>query len=242
MGGHCIWIDANSRGRYQILNQDKVAEVKLVPAEFVRGKYIQAMYYFSIYEDMMNKLRASKPGAEELKLQLKSEIDLHLIRLVKLLIHDQENIEHIVENIDNKLSLTLCNAVDKNDKFIPDLMKDNNEWLRLKFDSDSYYIDESDDSQVTDNVLYCIGCHKTLKHIILTRTTGREFKIKLNVAHHLYISEDDGLGRYKVQTNEGEVSKQFFVPAGYVENCHNILMELFNNFKKLQEESDVYSK
>ena len=105
MGGHCIWVDANSNGRYQILDQDLMSEVKLIPTDFVRGKYSHTKYYFSIYEDVKNKLHASKPGAaEEQKLQeLKSEIDLHLIRLVKLLIHDLENIEHIAETTDNKL-------------------------------------------------------------------------------------------------------------------------------------------
>ena len=41
MGGRCIWVDANSNGRY--LDQDH-AEVKLIPTDFVRGKYSQAMY------------------------------------------------------------------------------------------------------------------------------------------------------------------------------------------------------
>ncbi len=142
------------------------AEVKLIPTDFVRGKYSQAMYYFSICEDVKNKLHASKPGAEEQKLQdLKSEIDLHLIRLVKLLIHDIENIEHITETTDNKLNLTIRNIADNNDKFMHDLMKDDNEWLRLKFNSNSYYyFDETDCLQENDNVyvLYYTAFHKTL--------------------------------------------------------------------------------
>ncbi len=69
-----------------------------------------------------------------------------------------------------------------------------------------------------------------------------EFKFKTAAVHHLYISEDDGLGRYKVQTKEGEILQQFFVPAGYVERCHNICKELFDDFKVLQQESDVYSR
>jgi hypothetical protein len=95
-------VDANSNGRYQILDQDHAAEVKLIPTDFVRGKYSQAMYYFSICEDVKNKLHTSKSGAEEQKLQeLNSEIDSHLIRLVKLLIHDMANIEHITVTTDN---------------------------------------------------------------------------------------------------------------------------------------------
>ena len=117
---------------------------------------VNTEYYFSIYEDVKNKLHASKPGAaEEQKLQeLKSEIDLHLIRLVNLLIHDIANIEHITETTDNKLSLTIRNIVDNNDKFIPDLMKDDEEWLRLKFNSNSYYyFDEIDSLQENDNAI-----------------------------------------------------------------------------------------
>ena len=54
-------------------------------------------------KSLKNKLDASKPVADEQKLdELVSEIDLHLIRLVKLLIHDLENIEHITEITDNK--------------------------------------------------------------------------------------------------------------------------------------------
>ena len=217
IGAHCIWVDANSKGR---LDQDHAAEVKLVPTEFVREKYSQAMYYFSIFEDVKNKLGVDKPGsAEEQKLQeLKSEIDLHLIRLVKLLIHDMANIEHIAETTDNKLNLTIRNIVDNNNKFIPDLMKDDEEWLRLKFNSDSYYVDEIGGLQNNDNVSYYTAFHKTLKQVIFVRATGQEFKIKSNMVHRLYISEDDGLGRYKVQTNEGAISKQFFVPAGYAES------------------------
>ena len=215
IGGHCIWVDANSNGRY--LDQDHTAEVKLIPTDFVRGKYSQAMYYFSICEDVKNRLHASKPEAEgEQKLQ---EIDLHLIRLVKLLIHDIANIEHITETTDNKLNLTIRNIVDNNDKFILDLMKDDDEWLRLKFNSNSYYyFDETDCLQENDNVLYYMAFHKTLKHTIFMRAAGPEFKFKTAAVHHLYISEDDGLGRYKVQTKEGEILQQFFVPAGYVES------------------------
>jgi len=243
IGEHCIWVDANSNGRYQILDQDHAAEVKLIPTDFVRGKYSQAMYYFSICEDIKNKLHASKPGDEEQKLQeLKSEMELHLIRLVKLLIHDMANIEHITETTDNKLSLAISNIVDNNDKFVPDLMKDDEEWLHLKFNSNSYYFDETDRLQENDSALYYMAIHKTLKHAIFMRAAGPDFKSRTAAVHHLYISEDDGLGRYKVQTKEGEISKQFFVPADYVADRYNRFIGLFDDFKKLQGTSDVYSK
>jgi hypothetical protein len=47
-----------------------------------------------------------------------------------------------------------------------------------------------------------------LNHITFTRVTGSKFGT--TTAHHLYISKDDGLGRYKVQTNEDAISKQEF--------------------------------
>ena len=244
MGGHCIWVDANSNGRY--LDQDHAAEVKLIPTDFVRGKYSQAMYYFSICEDVKNKLHASKPGAaEEQKLQeLKSEVDLHLIRLVKLLIHDIANIEHMAETTDNKLNLIIRHIVDNNDKFIPELMKDDDdEWLHLKFNSSGYYYpDETGGLQDNDNELYHIAFHKTLKHVIFTRAAGPEFKFKTAAVHHLYISEDDSLGRYKAQTKEGKIIKQFFVPADYVADRYNRFVELYDDLKKLQAAPDVYSK
>ena len=231
IGGHCIWVDANSNGRY--LDQDHAVEVKLIPTDFVRGKYSQAMYYFSICEDVKNKLHARKPWAEEQELQ---EIDLHLIRLVTLLIHDIANIEHITETTDNKLNLTIRNIADNNDKFMHDLMKDDEEWLRLKFNGNSYYyFDEIEGLQANYNVLYYMAFHKTLKNVIFMRATGPEFEFKTTTVHHLYISEDDGLGRYKVQTKEGKILKQFFVPTEYVADRYNRFIGLFDNFKKLQE-------
>jgi hypothetical protein len=127
MGGHCIWVDANSRGRYLSSDQDQAAEPKFIPTEFVREKYSQVMYHSRLLEDINNNELSAppKPGsADEQKLQeLKSVIDLHLIRLVKLLIHDLANIEHFPEITDNKLNHTICNIADNsNDKFMPDLM------------------------------------------------------------------------------------------------------------------------
>jgi hypothetical protein len=159
MRSHCIWVDANSKGRYLGSDQDEAAEPKLIPTEFVREKYSQVKYYSRLLEDINNiELSATKPGsAEEQKLQeLKSVMDLHLIRLVKLLIHDLANIEHIPEITDNKLNHTICNTADNNNdnnKFIPDLMKDYDDgnWLHLKLNSNSYYLDETDGLQEDNN-------------------------------------------------------------------------------------------
>ena len=163
---------------------------------------------------------------------------------MKLLIYDTANIEHIAETTDNKLNLTIRNIADNNnDKFLHDLMKDGDEWLRLKFNSNSYYyFDETEGLQANDDILYYTAFHKSLKHAIFMRAAGPEFKFKTAAVHHLYISEDDGLGRYKVQTQEGEILKQFFVPTEYVADRYNIFIGLFDDFKKLQVTSDVYSK
>jgi hypothetical protein len=86
-----------------------------------------------------------------------------------------------------------------------------------------------------------VAFHKTRKHIIFVRVAGKEFKFKTAAAHHIYINEDDGLGRYKMQTKDGEILKQYFVPAGYVEGWYNRFIELSNDFKKLHS-YDVYSR
>lgn len=74
------------------------------------------------------------------------------------------------------------------------------------------------------------------------RSAGREFEFKTTAEHHLYISKDDGLGRYKVQTREGEISQQFFVPIDYVVDRYNRSNGFIVDFKKLQDISDVYSR
>jgi hypothetical protein len=128
---------------------------------------------------------------------------------------------------------------------ISQLLLDTNKWLQLEFNSNSYYIDEIGgglQNNHDNNILYYTSLRKTLKHLVFVRTPSKEFKIKSNMVHHLYISEDDGHRRYKVQTNEGAVTKQFFVPADYVEGCNNIFRDLFNDFNKLQKESNLYSR
>jgi hypothetical protein len=237
--GHWIWVDVNSQGRYQILDRDHKAKMKLIPAEFVREKYDQAMYFFSVYEYLKCELHTDKLGTEDLE----SEINIHLIRLVNLLIHDMENIDHIDRAMDSDLSLIIHNIADNNDKFISDLMNiDDGEWLSLKFNSNSYYLDESNGLQGNDYVSYYMTFHKTRKHVIFVRAVAQELEFKTTAMHHLYISEDDRLGRYKVQTKDDKILKQHFVPAGYVEGYYNRFMELYNNFKNLQDISDIYSR
>jgi hypothetical protein len=82
-----------------------------------------------------------------------------------------------------------------------DLTKDDEEWLRLEFNTNNYYyFDEKEGLQADNNVSYYTAFHKTLKHVIFSRAVAPEYKFKTAAVHHLYISEDDGLGRYKVQT------------------------------------------
>jgi hypothetical protein len=240
---HRIWVDQDAKGRYQILDEGQT--IKIIPAEFVRAKYSQAMYYFSIYEDVQNKLRSSKPEDEqEQNLQeLQSETDLHLIRLVRSLTHDLRSIEHIDETMDNKLSLTIRNIANNNDMFLPgsDLTR-NDDWLHLTFSNNNYYyLDEMALQENDNNILYHMAIHKTLSQLKFARAASSEFKT--TSIHHLYISQDDGLGRYKVQTNDGIISKQFFVPVCYVMDRCDRFRGFMNNFKKVQDKSDgVYAR
>jgi hypothetical protein len=71
------------------------------------------------------------------------------------------------------------------------------------------------------------------------RAPHKEFKFKAIAMHHIYISDDDGPGRYKVQTKEGDISKQFYVPEDYVMDRYNRFIGLFDDFKKLQDTSDT---
>jgi hypothetical protein len=234
-------VDENGKGRYQILDEGQ--EEKIIPAEFVRAKYSQAKCYFGLYEGVKNKLYSSKPGVEQQKIQkLQSEIDSHLIRLVKSLIHDLLDIEHIAETMGNKLGLAIRNIADNNnDIFLPgsDLTQ-NDDWLHLTFSNNSNYLDETA-LQDNNNILYHMAIHKTLDHVIFARAASPEFKT--TTMHHLYINRDDGLGRYKVQTNEGIISKQFIVPVCYVLDRYDRFRGFMDEFKKVQDESDdIYAR
>ena len=84
-----------------------------------------------------------------------------------------------------------------------------------------------------------MAIHKTLNHVIFARAASPEFKS--TPIHHLYISKDDGLGRYKIQTNGGIISKQFFVPVSYVMDRCDRFRRFMDDFKKVQDESiDIY--
>jgi hypothetical protein len=70
ISGYCIWVDADSRGRYKILDQDPAAEIKLVPVEFVRTKCSQAMYHFKLHGEIKDKLQASRRASSGPRTQL----------------------------------------------------------------------------------------------------------------------------------------------------------------------------
>jgi len=135
--------------------------LKIVPAEFVREKYDQAMYYYSVCEFLKDELHTDKLGTEDLE----SEINIHLIRLVRLLIHDMENIDHIDRAMDNEISYRIHNIADNNNKFISDLMNiDDDEWLYLKFNSSSYIISTNQTAYKT-MIMWC-GNDSMLDHIV----------------------------------------------------------------------------
>ena len=237
---HRIWVDASAKGRYEILDEGQ--PLRMIPAEFIRAKYRQVKCYFGIYEGVKNKLYSSKPEVEQQKIpELQSEIDLHLIRLVRSLAYDLGSFEHITETMDIKLSHTIRNAPENNDMFLPgsDLTQ-NDEWLHLTFSNNNYYFDEKA-LQQNDNILYHMAIPKTLNHVIFARAASPEFKT--TSVHHLYISQDDGLGRYKVQTNEGTISKQLFVPVSYVMDGCDRSRGFMDDFKKVQDKSnDIYAR
>lgn len=77
--------------------------------------------------------------------------------------------------------------------------------------------------------------------VIFARAASPEFKTI--AMHHLYINRDDGLGRYKVQTNEGIISKQLFVPVYYVMDRCDRFRGFMDDFKKVQDESNgIYAR
>jgi hypothetical protein len=241
--GCCVWVDANSNGRYQVLDESRVT--KLVPAEFVRAKYIQAQYFFERLEYIQNEIDSRKEAVDKDELAL--EIDSYLIRLVKSLIHDVIDAEHISETIQNDMKLTIRNVVD-NEMYLPEFVKrfdsikiNINEWLYLKFHNNNYRFDEAELLRNVGSTLYYFATHKSLNQIIIARDSNSKFST--TEMHHLYINQDDGLGRYKVQTKEGVLLKQFFVPVDYVAYRYNRFREFMNEFKKvqLQATSDVYT-
>jgi hypothetical protein len=112
----------------------------------------------------------------------------------------------------------------------PDLMK-NDEWLSLKFNNSSYYLDYK---EIQDNdTLYYLAANKKANYIIFARAPSPKFST--TTIHHLYISQDDGLGRYKIQTNEGLITTQFFVPVDYVADRYNKFRRYMNDFKKVHD-------
>ena len=235
MGINYSWVDEKAMGRY--INLVKHREAQTIPAELVRAEYNQISSYFDILENVENKLRSGGTAAE--LQELKSEINSHLIRLVNLLFYDLANNGHAAEAIKYERSLTICNTADNDDMFIPKYgLTKNDEWLHLTFSNNNYYLDESS-LQENTNTLFYVAVHKTLNHITFARATGS--KSRTTAMHHLYISKDDGLGRYKVQTNEGKISNQFFVPVNYVMDRCDRFRRFMDDFKKVQDESiDIY--
>ena len=159
---------------------------------------------------------------------------------MKSLTHDLLDIEHIAETMENKLGLTIRNVADNNnDTFLlgSDLTQ-NGDWLHLTFSNNNYNLDEAA-LQDNEDILHLMAIHKTLNHVIFARSASPEFKS--TPIHHLYISKDDGLGRYKVQTNEGRISNQFFVPVNYVMDRCDRFRRFMDDFKKVHDESiDIY--
>jgi hypothetical protein len=112
----------------------------------------------------------------------------------------------------------------------------DDEWLFMNFNNSSYYLDPR---AIQDNdMLYCLAVRKNGNYIIFAKQLRSEFKA---TTHHLYISQDDGLGRYKIQKRDNLIT-QFFVPVDFVSYIHNRCRRLIDEVKKLKTtiSPDVY--
>jgi hypothetical protein len=238
--GYYLYIE-NETGKIMYKDGSREAKTISVPARLVLAKYNQTKHLFDKVEDLDKKLRSGKPVPDEEELTI--QIDSHTIRLVNMLIESVANNPHVGNDKDNKLSLTILNTAD-NALFVPEAIKQsdsmkNGEWFSLKFNHSSYYLDPKEEQDI-DDMLYYLAANKKANHIIFARAPSSKFKT--TVVHHLYISQDDGLGRYKIQTNDGEIKTQFFVPVDYVVDRYNRVGIFMDSFKKAQDNlsSDVY--
>ena len=238
---HDIYV-TNIGGLYVCTIDGKIEKKISIPAEFVHAKYYQSKHFFDSIQPVQEKICAGTLVTEEP--ELASLIDLHAMRLINELIEDIANDKQISETIDNKLSLTIQNATD-NSAFLAeagrqfDLMKaDDDEWLSINLNSHSYYLDPR---AIQDNdTLYCLAVSKRHNYIIFTKILPFEFKA---TTCHLYISQDDGLGRYKIQKRD-DIITQFFVPVDFVTYMHDRCKQSIDELKEVQDSTslDVYHR
>jgi hypothetical protein len=232
----------NIGGLYVCTIDGKIEKEISIPAEFVHAKYYQSKHFFGSIQPVQEKICAGTLVTEEP--ELPSQIDLHAMRLVNEFLDDIADAEHISETINNKLSLTIRNATDYS-AFLAeagrqfDLTKaDDDEWLSINLNSHSYYLDPK---AIQDNdTLYRLAVSKRHNYIIFTKILPSEFKA---TTYHLYISQDDGLGRYKIQKRD-DIITQFFIPVGFVTYMHNRCKQSIDELKEVQDSTslDVYHR
>lgn len=154
--------------------------------------------------------------------------------------------ENIAETINKEVDLAIQNIIG-NEKYVPEYIKQfdmkKNEWSSLKLTNNSYCFGEAElkeDDDKNDDIFYYFAVHKTINHLIF----ARDIKSKFNTTamHQLYISQDNGLGMYKVQIKDGKISNQFFVADDYIKDRCSRFREYMNDFEKLQNTTEVYTK
>ena len=205
-------------GNYLLTHDGKIEKKVHIPVEFVHAKYHQTKNFFEGIKPVQDKLCEGRLDAEDP--ELASQIDLHAIRIVNGLLDDLANDQNIAEEIDNKLNLGIRNVSDNGsvgeNGWPLDLIKSHinlkdDDWMIFKFAGYSYYHLEPTALQDNDT-LYYLAVSKNYNHMVFAKGQLAESK---NIIYELYISQDDGLGRYKVQAGDNVIT-QFFVPTEFI--------------------------
>jgi hypothetical protein len=175
-----------------------------IPVKFVLTKYLLAERFFNQAKPLQEKLNSGSLIIEDP--ELASELAMWAMRIVDELLEDLVDDQAIAWTVDTRLTPAIHNAIDYS--LLGDITRrqlnlqkndnDNDEWLALNFNSSSYYLNHKTINN--NDIQYNLAVSKTSKYLIFAKCTKSEFK---TTTHHLYISQDDGLGRYKFQTNDG---------------------------------------
>jgi hypothetical protein len=212
------------------------------------AKYYQTKDFFDRIKPVQEKICAGKLATEDP--ELASRIDFHAIRVVNELLDDLADDHHNAETIENRLNIRIQNASNNEASILgengrqydltkSDVDHENDDWMSLKFNGGNYYYLDPKSLQHNDTLDY-LAVNKKYSHIVFAKGRPAEFK---NATHELYISQDDGLGRYKIQTKD-DVLTQFFVPTEFISYICDKSRQYMSDFKKVQGDtsSDIYHK
>jgi hypothetical protein len=227
-------------GLYVCTKHGEIEKKIFLPAQFVHAKYYQTKCFFNRIESVQKKLCEGTLATEDP--ELASQIDLNVMRAVNQLLEDLADDKHLAETIESKLNLTIHNATG-NGVLIAgaerqfDLRKaDDDEWLSVRFNSGSYYLEPK--TIHDEDTLYYLAVSMKRDCVIFAKKQHSEFKV---TTHNLYISQDDGLGRYRIQKGD-DVITQFFVPTDFISYTHNRSKQFIDEVKKVNDtiSPDVY--